>query len=66
MQVSTILAQSSETRRREKLHRQIGALEGKLARLQPAYLPRDREKAWKLVAKIKRLEYALRQPMLPL
>jgi BMFP domain-containing protein YqiC len=64
--VSQIIERSSETRRREKLHRQIGALESKLAQLQPQYLPRDREKVWKLVAKVKRLEAELRQPMLPL
>jgi len=66
MQVSQIIDKSSERRRREGLNRRITALSAKLDRMSRPFEGRARERAFKLVAKIKRLEADLRQPMLPL
>jgi len=66
MQVSQIIEQSSARKRCERLNRQILALNATLERMSRPFEGRARGRAWKLVAKIKRLEFELRQPTLPL
>ena len=54
------LSRVRERQRRAKLHRQIGALETRLKRIGPAPRFIDRQRAWKLLSKIRRLEWQLR------
>lgn len=64
--LDTLLARTRESKRRERLHRQIGALEAKLKKIgpNPAFL--DRQRGFRLMSKLRRLERELAQPELPL
>jgi hypothetical protein len=53
-----------ERARREKLHREIGALKTKCDKIATQQRFNWRERVWKLTSKIKRLEGELRQPSL--
>lgn len=61
-----ILARTRERARREKLHREIGALERKLERIGANPQGLRHERAWRLNSKIKRLRAKLLQPELML
>lgn len=58
------LRERLELRRREKLHRQIGALTLKLNVMAVRHDPREGNQFYKLLSKKKRLERELRQPFL--
>lgn len=64
--METILARTCERVRRERLHRQIGALEGKLEKIGPSPVGLRRDRAFKLLSKLKRLKGQLAHPELPL
>ena len=64
--LETLLARTRETKRRERLHRQIGALEAKLAKIGPNPQFLARQRAYRLMSKKRRLEWELRCPVLPL
>jgi hypothetical protein len=53
-----------ERARREKLHREIGALKTKCDKIASQQRFNWRARVWKLTSKIKRLEGELRQPEL--
>jgi hypothetical protein len=53
-----------ERARREKLHREIGALRTKCDKIASQQRLNWRARVWKLTSKIKRLEGELRQPEL--
>ena len=60
----TILARTRERVRRESLHRQIGALEGKLEKIGPSPIGLRRNRYFKLLSKLRRLKGQLAQPEL--
>lgn len=62
----SIMARGRENKRRAKLHAQIGALESKLERIGPNPIGLRRDRAWRLLSKVKRLRAQLAQPSLPL
>ena len=64
--IDTILSRTRERVRRERLHRQIGALERKLEKIGPNPRGLRRDRAWRLNSKIKRLKHQLDQPELML
>jgi hypothetical protein len=53
-----------ERARRERLHREIGALKTKCDKVASAQRFNWRARVWKMTSKIKRLEAELRQPEL--
>lgn len=53
-----------ELARRRRLHRQIGALRTKVNVMAARNAPHERIKFYKLLAKLKRLEREMAQPML--
>ena len=53
-----------ERARREKLHREIGALRSKCDKIATEQRFNWRARGWKLISKINRLEVQLRQPEL--
>jgi hypothetical protein len=60
----TLTRRVKERARREKLHREIGALEAKCDRIADKQLFNWRARVWKLMSKIKRLKAQLAQPEL--
>lgn len=53
-----------EQARRERLHRQIRAVEAKLYKLGNPSTMLQRERVWRLTSKLKRLRWQLAQPEL--
>jgi len=64
MSITSELRESLEIRRREKLHRQIGAIQTRLERWSKCKCARHDQQFMKLREKQRRLESELRQPML--
>lgn len=59
-----IVRRVKERARRERLHREIGALTTKLEKVTEQQRFNWRARVWKMTSKIKRLEAELRQPEL--
>lgn len=64
MTMGALLRSTRDTKRRERLHRQIGALEAKRTYLIFHKPSKWNDRVWRLTSKIKRLESELRQPVL--
>lgn len=62
--LNTILARTRENARRQRLHRQIAALESKLEKLGSPSTMLKRNRAYRLTSKLKRLRAELQQPEL--
>jgi hypothetical protein len=62
--VETIVRRVRERARRERLHREIGALESKLAKVIDHKRFNWNARAWKMTSKLKRLRAQLAQPEL--
>jgi hypothetical protein len=60
----TLTRRVKERARREKLHREIGALKTRCDKIASQQRFNWRARVWKLTSKIKRLEGELRQPEL--
>lgn len=60
-----LLQRDRERMRRARLQRQIDALERKLDKIGPHPVGLARDRAFKLVSKVKRLKGELLQPVLP-
>ena len=64
--IDALLARGRERKRRERLHRQIGALDAKRIKVAREQRFNWRGRVWRLTSTIKRLEAELVQPELPL